>query len=387
MKKRLAILGSTGSIGTSCLDICRQHPDKFEVVSLAAGRNTDVLLAQAKEFLPQVVSVQSEQDAQKIRPHLPAQVRLAIGLEGAEEVATLPNVDLVVSAIVGAAGLLPTMKAIAAGKTIALANKESMVVAGAIMSGLARERGVKILPVDSEHSAIFQCLNGEHGDDVMRLVLTASGGPFFNTPHTDFPKITKAQALKHPNWDMGAKITIDSATMMNKGLEVIEAHYLFAMPVEKIAINVHPQSIIHSMVEFIDGSVIAQLGEPDMRAPIAYALHHPRRLTTNTRRLSLPDRQTLTFFVPDFERFPALKLAFEVARLGKSYAPVLNAANEVAVADFLADRIHFMDIPVVVEKTLESHTPFPLQSIEDVLQVDAWARREATTITAKRAII
>lgn len=381
MKKKIAILGSTGSVGTSCLDICRQHPDRFEVVSLAAGRNTDVLVAQIREFKPGLVSVLDEKSAALIRSRVPANIRVVSGVEGAVEVATIPEAGLVISAIVGAAGLLPTMRAIEAGKTIALANKESMVVAGSLMSGLARRHEVKILPVDSEHSAIFQCLNGEHRDDVQKLVLTASGGPFLNLPAEDFRHITKAQALKHPNWDMGAKITIDSATMMNKGLEVIEAHYLFDVPVEKIDVNIHPQSVIHSMVEFVDGSVMAQLGEPDMRGPIAYALSYPRRITTGAKRLNLPDRQSLTFFRPDFVKFPCLKLAFEVARLGQSLAPVLNAANEIAVAEFLNDRIHFTAIPKVVEKTLESHQVFPLQSIGDVLEADRWARQKALEMT------
>lgn len=381
MKKKIAILGSTGSVGTSCLDICRQHTQRFEVLALAAGRNTELLIAQIREFGPRLVSVLDEKSAVLIRPHVPDSVRIVSGIEGAVEVATMAETDLLISAIVGAAGLVPTMRAIEAGKTIALANKESMVVAGSLMSDLARRHEVKILPVDSEHSAIFQCLNGEHRDDIKKLVLTASGGPFLNLPLEDFRHITKAQALKHPNWDMGAKITIDSATMMNKGLELIEAHYLFDMLVDKIDVNIHPQSVVHSMVEFVDGSVMAQMGEPDMRGPIAYALSHPRRITTGTRRLNLPERQHLTFFAPDFVKFPCLKLAFEVARLGQSLVPVLNAANEVAVAEFLNDRIHFTAIARLVEKTLESHKSFPLQSMGDVLEADAWARQKALEIS------
>lgn len=377
MKKKIAILGSTGSIGKSCLDICRGHFDKFEVLALAAGRNTDLLLEQVKEFSPKLVSVTSESDYQKLKNLLPPSTKIIYGGEGLRSVATFPETDLVVSAIVGAAGLDPTIAAIQAGKTIALANKESMIVAGELMSKLAEKHKVKILPVDSEHSAIFQCLNGENHDDIHKLILTASGGPFLNLPLSDFSKITKVQALKHPNWDMGSKITIDSATMMNKGLEVIEAHFLFGIPAQKIEINVHPQSIVHSLVEFIDGSVMAQLGEPDMRVPIAYALSYPRRMATPTKRLSLPHHKSLSFFNPDFKKFPCLQIAFDVLSQGKSFIPVLNAANEVAVARFLNDEIHFTDIPKIIERILDLHNPFPLQSLEDVFTADVWAREKA----------
>lgn len=372
--KRIAILGSTGSIGVSTLDICRQHKDRFRVVALAAGSNIDLLIRQALEFFPELVSVRSPNDATRVRKELPSTIGVVCGEEGVVEIATHPNADVVFSAIVGAAGLVPTMKAISAGKTIALANKESMVIAGELMSKLAAKHGVKIVPVDSEHSAIFQCLNGESSDDVAHLVLTASGGPFLTRDKNDFEKITREEALKHPNWDMGAKITIDSATMMNKGLEVIEAHYLFGMPVEKIRVVVHPQSIIHSMVEFIDGSVMAQLGEPDMRVPIAYALSHPRRIATQTKSLHLPKREKLTFLEPNFEKFPCLKLAFDVAKKGQSYAAVLNAANEVAVDRFLNGKIQFLGIPRLVEKTLAEHKAYDIECLDDVLQADQWAR-------------
>lgn len=377
--KNISLLGSTGSIGVSTLDVCRQHPGRFRVVALAAGSNIDLLLKQIREFSPEVVSVRSDADLDTIRPHLPKSIHAFSGEPGAVQVATHPHADVVVSAIVGAAGLVPTLKAIAAGKTLALANKESMVIAGELMSKLAKKHGVRIVPVDSEHSAIFQCLNGEHQDDIEHLVLTASGGPFLNTPVAEFPLITKAQALKHPNWDMGAKITIDSASMMNKGLEVIEAHYLFGVPVEKVKVVVHPQSVIHSMIEFVDGSVMAQMGEPDMRVPIAYALSYPRRITTQIKRLDLPERRELTFFAPDLKKFHCLKLAFDVAKMGQSYCAVLNAANESAVDLFLKDRIKFVDIPRLVEKALESHTPFVIESIEDVLRADSWARSFVTS--------
>jgi len=375
IKKKISILGSTGSIGTSTLDICRQHKDKFEVVGLSAGNNTGLLLKQIEEFEPEVVSVSSEEAAQVLSKSVPSSVSVLVGTPGAVAVATHDDIDLVISAIVGAAGLEPTLQAIESGKDIGLANKESMVIAGEIMSQRALQKNVKILPVDSEHSAIFQCLNGEHVDDIKRLVLTASGGPFLHKSKSEFENITKEEALKHPNWDMGAKITIDSASMMNKGLEVMEAHWLFNISVDKISVVVHPQSIVHSMVEFLDGSVMAQLGEPDMRVPIAYALSYPRRISTNVKSVNLPEREKLTFFEPDFEKFRCLKLAYQVARDGRSYAPVLNAANEIVVDEFLNDRLQFVRIPQVLDDCLQKHDPFDLNSIGDVLAADKWARQ------------
>lgn len=374
MIKQISILGSTGSIGVSTLDVCRKHPDRFQVCGLAAGRNTSLLIQQIQEFKPRLVSVQSEADYRALKDQMPKGVEILFGTEGAEAVATLSEVDVVISAIVGAAGLSPTLKAIEAGKNIGLANKESMVIAGEIMSQKALEHQVKILPVDSEHSAIFQCLNGESVEDIEALILTASGGPFLNRPKADFATITKEQALKHPNWSMGAKITIDSASMMNKGLEVMEAHWLFRMPVNKIKVVVHPQSIIHSMVEFVDGSVMSQMGEPDMRVPISYALSYPRRIATGVKSLHLPDRETLTFYEPDFDKFGCLKLAFDVARHGRSFAPVLNAANEVAVDSFLRDRIGFLQISEILDECLQQHDPFELKTLHDVIQADQWAR-------------
>ncbi len=372
--RNISILGSTGSIGVSTLDVCRRHADKFKVVALAAGNNVDVLLAQIKEFKPKLVSVRSDAEYQKIKNLVPAGTEIMTGVDGACAVASITGADVVISAIVGAAGLKPTLAAIEAGITIGLANKESMVIAGEILGTRARAKNVTILPVDSEHSAIFQCLNGEHADDITNLILTASGGPFLNTPREDFKNITKAQALKHPNWDMGAKITIDSATMMNKGLEVMEARWLFDMPVQKIKVVVHPQSVVHSMVEFIDGAVIAHLGEPDMRAPIAYALSYPRRITTGIKTLDLPAREKLTFVAPDLEKFACLKMGFEVARLGKSYAPVLNAANEELVALFLADKISFLDISNKLQECLNQHQSFELKTLEDVIHADRLGR-------------
>lgn len=372
--KRISILGSTGSIGQSTLDICQQHPDRFSVVGLAAGHNTRLLLQQIKEFQPKIVSVAAEREYHEIKADLSG-TQIVFGNEGAEAVAQFAEADLVVSAIVGAAGLSPTLKAIEAKKTVALANKESMVIAGELMAEAARQHNVSILPVDSEHSAIFQCLRGEVIDDVKALILTASGGPFLNRSEKDFDSITKAEALKHPNWTMGDKITIDSATMMNKGLEVMEARWLFGVPVEKIHVVVHPQSIVHSMVEFVDGSVLAHLGEPDMRVPIAYALNYPRRIPTGVKRLHLPVHEQLTFFEPDLERFSCLKLALEAARFGRSYPAVLNAANEIAVQMFLQDKIGFVDIAKLLQTCMEEHQPFDLCSLEDVMEADRWGRR------------
>ncbi len=374
LQKKISVLGSTGSVGLSTLDVCRQHPDKFKVVGLAAGRNLDVLLKQVLEFKPELVSVQSEKSYHELLPNIPKTTALQWGAEGVDNVATLPAADLVVSAIVGAAGLEPTLKAIEAGKTIGLANKESMVIAGEIMSARARAKGIKILPIDSEHSAIFQCLNGEHKEDVKHLILTASGGPFLHKPESEFAKIKKEEALKHPNWDMGAKITVDSASMMNKGLEVMEAHWLFDVLVSQVKVVIHPQSVIHSMVEFVDGSVMAQMGEPDMRVPIAYALSYPRRISTNVKPLHLPEREKITFYEPDLQKFRCLKIAFDVARSGKSYAPVLNAANEIAVDGFLTDKIGFVQIGELIDRCIQKHVPHDLRSIEDVLAADQWAR-------------
>ncbi|MCP5464197.1 MAG: 1-deoxy-D-xylulose-5-phosphate reductoisomerase [Deltaproteobacteria bacterium] len=377
MKKKLTILGSTGSVGTATLDICRQHPDRFEVVALVAGRNTDLLAEQIKEFKPRFVAVAGENERTALKNQNLNIADIAIGTEGAVEAARLSENDLVVSAIVGAAGLEPTLAALQAGHDVALANKESMVIAGHLMSDAAKEKGVSILPVDSEHSAIFQCLNGEHIDDVDRLVLTASGGPFFFKPQDEFANITKAMALKHPNWDMGAKITIDSASMMNKGLEVMEAFWLFGLPLERLAVVVHPQSIIHSMVEFNDGSVMAQLGEPDMRVPIAYALSYPRRIKTDVARLSLPDRKDLTFFEPDLKKFPCLQLAFDAAKAGGLFPAVLNAANEEAVAAFLNDEISFVQIPQMISYCFDAFAGSSENDLQAILQADQWARSQA----------
>ncbi len=384
--KHLAILGSTGSIGCSTLAVVAEHPQEFAVVGLAAGKNVDLLAEQIRQFRPVLVSVQDEAAASRLRELVspgPAPQILA-GRPGALAVATAPGVELVVSAMVGAVGLEPTLAAIRANLPVALANKETLVAAGPLVMSLAKERGVPLIPVDSEHSAIFQALQGQRRTDIRRLWLTASGGPFRSWELERLRQATPAQALKHPNWSMGAKITIDSATMMNKALEVIEASVLFGLPVEKIGVYIHPQSIIHSLVEFVDGSVLAQLGWPDMRLPIAYALTYPRRLPLNQEPLDLGKVAQLTFERPDFTRFPSLRLGYEAATIGGTMPAVLNAANEVAVAAFLAGRLSFPGIPRVVEETMAAHTSEPLKDLAQVLGVNKWAREKARMLVDQR---
>jgi 1-deoxy-D-xylulose-5-phosphate reductoisomerase len=374
--KHLAILGSTGSIGQSTLAVVAEHPEEFAVVGLAAGKNADLLAEQIKRFRPALVSVQDEAAAARLRELVgqnPAPEILA-GRSGALAVATAPGVELVVSAMVGAVGLEPTLAAIRANLPVALANKETLVAAGPLVMALAKERGVPLIPVDSEHSAIFQALQGQRRADIRRLWLTASGGPFRSWDAARLEQVTPAQALKHPNWSMGAKITIDSATMMNKALEVIEASVLFGLPVDKIGVYIHPQSIVHSLVEFVDGSVIAQLGVPDMRLPIAYALSYPRRLPLNSPPLDLCAIARLTFESPDHTRFPGLGLGYAAAKTGGTMPAVLNAANEVAVAAFLEGRLKFPDIPRTVAQTMTAHEPQTLKDLEQVLAVNQWAR-------------
>ncbi|HWQ27180.1 MAG TPA: 1-deoxy-D-xylulose-5-phosphate reductoisomerase [Chlorobaculum sp.] len=381
--KSFSVLGSTGSIGVSTLDVVRQHPERFRVVGLAAGNNVTLLAEQIAEFKPRVVSVRDAATADALRSLLGEfKPEIRHGIDGACTVATADEAELVISAIVGAAGLVPTVAAIKAKKHIGLANKETMVVAGRLVSDLARENGIEILPVDSEHSAIYQSLAGHRHDDVLRVILTASGGPFLNTPAEEILKVTPAQALKHPKWNMGAKITIDSATLMNKGLEVIEAHWLFDMPAEKIGVVVHPQSIIHSMVEYVDGCVMAQLGMPDMRAPIAYAMAWPERCQSGIDRLDLTKTGNLTFQEPDPVRFPCLRLAYEALTAARTYPAVLNAANEIAVAAFLEGRIGFTGIPELVEKTMQLHEAWSPVELEEYLQADQWARRTAEQLIA-----
>ncbi len=383
MPKRLAVLGSTGSVGVSTLKIVRDFPDRYEVTALAAGRNTELLAEQVRRFRPRTVSVIDERAAADLAARLGGiEVEILQGPAGATRVAAAEGVDLVVSALVGARGLDPTWAAVEAGRDVAIANKEVLVMAGELVMAQARRRGVRILPVDSEHAAVHQCLAGQRREDVRRVLLTASGGPFRTLPREALPGVTPAQALRHPNWDMGPKITIDSASLMNKGLEMIEARWLFDLPPDAIDVVIHPQSIVHSLVEFIDGSVMAQLGVPDMRGPIAYALALPERLPLHLERLDLARVGALTFEPPDLEKFPALGLAARALREGGTQPAVLNAANEIAVGAFLEGRIAFTAIPDTIARTMDAHAPRPLKEIGDAIAADAWARDHAARVIA-----
>ncbi|RMH35323.1 MAG: 1-deoxy-D-xylulose-5-phosphate reductoisomerase [Nitrospirae bacterium] len=382
--KRIVILGSTGSIGESTLDIVRKFPDRFSVLGLTAATNDQKLEHQIRLFRPKVVALSSECAARQLRRRLGKHpVDILSGEQGLCAVASLPESDLVISAIVGGAGLLPTMAALRAGRAVALANKEPMVMAGELMQREAHRQGIRIFPIDSEHSAIFQSMEGHRLCDVRRIVLTASGGPFWDWTREELAHATPDQALQHPNWKMGAKITVDSATLMNKGLEVIEARWLFDMTPDRIDMVIHRESIIHSLVEYCDGSVIAQLGHPDMRTPIAYALNYPERVPLLPQPLDLGKIGTLTFSPPDFERFPCPKLAYAALEHGGALAPALNAANEVAVQAFLERGLPFLHIPTVIEDTMQSCTHRSPTSIEEALAVDRWARTHASAI-AKR---
>ncbi|NTV43156.1 MAG: 1-deoxy-D-xylulose-5-phosphate reductoisomerase, partial [Syntrophobacteraceae bacterium] len=367
--KRISILGSTGSIGQSTLSVVEKFPDRFKVVALAAGNNVELLEKQVRQFKPLVVSIAGEVQAAHLKKRCnDIDVRIVSGIEGMNQVAAVDEAEITVSAIVGTAGLVPTMAAIRAGKDIALANKEVLVTAGELVMAECRAKGVRILPVDSEHSAIFQCLQAGAGGDIRKIILTASGGPFRTCSKKDLKKATLAQALKHPNWNMGKKITIDSATLMNKGLEVIEARWLFGIAPEKISVLVHPQSIIHSMVEYQDGAVVAQLGMPDMRGPIAYALSYPERLMDVSPLLDLAAVGTLTFEEPDLDRFSCLAYAYDALRAGGSMPAVLSAANEIAVKYFLAETIGYSDIAPVIGATMDAHSVSSLKTVEDALK-------------------
>ncbi|TCP70112.1 1-deoxy-D-xylulose-5-phosphate reductoisomerase [Baia soyae] len=379
MSEKLAILGSTGSIGTSTLEVVRGQREEFEVISLSAGSNVELMIKQIREFHPKVVSMASREAAERVQAEVGPYVQVLWGEEGLLEVATHPEATYLVSALVGSQGLRPTLAAIQAGKKIGLANKETLVTAGHIVTTEAQKANVPLLPIDSEHSAIFQCLNGESMSDVERLIITASGGSFRDRSRTELANVTVEDALKHPNWAMGAKITIDSATMMNKGLEVIEAHWLFELDYDKIDVLLHPQSIIHSLVEFQDGAVMAQLGTPDMKVPIQYALTFPNRLPVQTTKLDLAKIATLDFREMDFDRYVALRLAFEAGRAGGTMPTVLNAANEVAVARFLRNEIPFLAIDRIVELTLESHQSSVNPTLEEIEEADSWARRFAAS--------
>jgi len=382
--QKIAILGSTGSIGRNTLDVVDRLAPRFEVIALSGGTNTELLAEQTAHYHPEIVSVATETHAKDLTERLQAlnitTPKIYVAMEGMLAVATHPQAEIVVSATVGALGLLPTYKAIELGRRVAIANKEPLVMAGELMQKCARENGAEILPVDSEHNALHQCLRGERNHEVVRLILTASGGPFRNTSKEEMEKASIAQAMKHPTWQMGSKITIDSATMMNKGLEVIEAHWLFGFAPDQIDIVIHPQSVVHSMIELIDGSFLAQLGRTDMRLPIQYAMTYPDRLVLDLPRLDLPSLQKLEFFAPDRERFPAIDLSYKALHLGGIAPAVLNAANEVAVAAFLAGKIGFMDISRVIAQALstcEKQGVKELNSIEDALNADTQTRQLA----------
>ncbi|GAB6123509.1 1-deoxy-D-xylulose-5-phosphate reductoisomerase [Dysgonomonas termitidis] len=377
MKRNIAILGSTGSIGTQALDIVRENPDHFEIYALTANENIDLLIRQAEEFSPEVVVIANENKYTQLKEalqHLP--IKVWAGSESIAQVVQSEPIHMVLTAMVGYSGLKPTINAIKAGKVIALANKETLVVAGELITSLAIEHKVPILPVDSEHSAIFQCLNGERSP-IEKIILTASGGPFRNHSAQQLAIVTKAEALKHPNWDMGAKVTIDSASLMNKGLEMIEAKWLFDVTPDQIEVVVHPQSIIHSMVQFEDSSIIAQLGLPDMHLPIQYALAYPNRLKSNFERLDFFKLKTMTFEKPDIERFRNLAFAFEAARVKGNMACIMNAANEIAVAAFLKDKVGFLEMSEVIEKTMHKTSFIQAPSYEDYVQTDTEARHIA----------
>ncbi len=379
-QKAITILGSTGSIGTQTLDIVTHHPDKFRVVGLAAGGNIKLLAEQIRTFKPEIVATSYEDKLPELQDaiaDIPNPPKILIGAEGVAEVARYGDAESVVTGIVGCAGLLPTIAAIEAGKDIALANKETLIAGAPVVLPLVEKHGVKLLPADSEHSAIFQCLQGVPKGGLRRIILTASGGSFRDLPVEKLATVRVQDALKHPNWSMGQKITIDSATLMNKGLEVIEAHYLFGLDYDRIDIVIHPQSIIHSLIEVQDTSLMAQLGWPDMRLPLLYALSYPERIYTDWEQLDLVKAGDLTFREPDHKKYPCMQLAYAVGKAGGLMPAVLNAANEQAVALFLAEKIEFLDIPRLIENVCDRFTTQNTQypSLEDILEADQWARR------------
>ncbi len=385
-KRRLAVLGSTGSIGRQTLDVVRQHPDLFQVEMITANNSVELLIEQAIEFdVNCAIICNKDRYAEVAEALQPRGIKVFAGMESVCELVGSDDIDIVVTAMVGFSGLASTVAAIKAGKAIALANKETLVAAGAIVTDLARKNGVPLLPVDSEHSAIFQCLQGAGRNRIEKIHLTASGGPFRTWSKEQIAAATRAQALKHPNWNMGAKVTIDSATMMNKGLETIEAKWLFDVEPERINVVVHPESIIHSMVEFADGAVIAQLGHPDMREPIQYAIGYPSRLTLNNKKLDFAALGSLSFFAPDLDRFPALGLAFESIRRGGNIACAMNAANEVAVAAYLQDRIGFYDIAEIVSDTMNGVEFVANPSLDDIFSTDDLAKVRAAEIAERKS--
>ena len=379
--KKVFILGSTGSIGVNCLNVISNLKDEFEVTGLTVNSNTELLLEQIKQFLPKVVVIRDQNAAKKISEKIPDGCKLFVGEDGLIKASIEADYDIFMGAMVGFAGLAPTIEAVKRGKRIALANKETLVVAGELVTDLCRAYSSEIIPVDSEHSAIYQCLIGENLNEVEKLILTASGGPFLNKDKSFFENATVDEALNHPNWKMGSKITIDSATMMNKGLEVIEAHWLFGLPVDKIEVVIHPQSIIHSMVQFVDGSIKAQLGLPDMKLPIQYALTFPERLQSDFERTNLPEIGSLTFFKPDFNKFECLKLAFEALNEGGTAPCVLNAANEIAVGKFLNKEIKFSHIPLLINKALDKVENIFSPDLGTIFECDKRTREYVITLT------
>ncbi|UNC91831.1 1-deoxy-D-xylulose-5-phosphate reductoisomerase [Candidatus Contubernalis alkaliaceticus] len=376
-RKNLILLGSTGSIGTQTLSMVERWPDRFKITALAAGSNGNLLEEQARKFKPHYVSLAQEKGARELRAKLrDTDIKVLYGHQGLLEIVSSPDADWVVNALVGFDGLAPTVTAMEEGKNIALANKETLVAGGELIMNLAEKKGVSIVPIDSEHSAIFQCLQGEKREEVSKILLTASGGPFRGCTLEELSKVTLAQALLHPNWVMGRKITIDSATLMNKGLEVLEAQVLFNLDLEQIQVLVHPQSIIHSMVEFVDGSVKAQLGVPDMGVPIQYALTYPERWANSMERIDWRKMDKMTFEMPDKKAFPCLGLAFEAGKIGGTMPAVMNAANEAAVNFFLEGRITFLDIPRIIEETMHKHKVILSPSLSDIIRVDKEVREQ-----------
>ena len=380
MKKKITIFGSTGSIGDSTLDLIKSHPEKYEIVGLTINKNYKKLIEQVNDFKPKIVSINNTRSFKKFKEiNSNKSLKVVNGNDSYDEILDYET-DIVVAAITGSAGLMPVVKAAKKGISIALANKESLVCSGSLITSIANKNGSIILPVDSEHNAIFQVLDIKNRSKVSKLILTASGGPFLNTKTKDLFNIKPEQAIKHPNWSMGKKISVDSATMMNKGLELIEAHYLFEMPYKKIDVIIHPESIIHSCVEYTDGSILSQMGTPDMRIPISFVLAYPDRISNSVKKLELGKVKELTFFEPDLDKFPCLGLAYESLKIQKSAPAVLNAANEVAVEAFLNNHIKFISIPKIVEKTLNKTSFYELNSIKDVIEVDIEAREYASRL-------
>ena len=385
MKKKITIFGSTGSIGESTLDIIKNHPDKYEVIGLTANRNYKKLLEQVDCFKPKIISLNNSDSFNKFNElNKDKNLKVVNGHDSYEEILDF-NTDLVMAAISGSAGLMPVVASIKKGVHIALANKESLVCSGSLITSMARLNNVKILPVDSEHNAIYQVLDSRNKSKISRLILTASGGPFLNKEIKELDNVKPEEAIKHPNWSMGKKISIDSATMMNKGLELIEASYLFDIPEKQIDVIIHPESIIHSCVEYMDGSMLSQMGNPDMRTPISFTLAYPDRIKTNVEKLNLCDVEKLTFFKPDFEKYPCLELAYHSLKLKKSAPTTLNAANEIAVDAFLKEKIKFLSIPKVVEKTLNKTSISEINSIKDVIDIDRESRKVATDLINLRS--